>query len=976
MEEAHDALGRRFEAIVFDWDGTAVLTRTADARTLRRLVQRLLGHGVHLVIVTGTSSENVDRQLRARPRGAAGALLLLTNRGSETYRVGARGLQILARRRASAAEDDALDRAATSTAAALRARGLAVALVASRLNRRKIDLLPEPAFVDVPKARIAELEFAVLERLRACGLGDLAEVVELAESCSTAAGIPGVCISSDVKHVEIGLTDKRDAGREAFARLARLGVGPGLVLVAGDEFGPLGGVSGSDARLLEAPGAERATAVSVGVEPGGTPVGVLHLGGGPGAFLRLLVDQAARRSRRELPRIDGDPAWTLRFTGIDPRHERAHESLLTLADGRSGTRGAPLRSHPGETGGVRISGIYTGQGPEERLIEVPPWRRLEGSLENAAHHERVLDLRTGVLAESIGGTHAAETLAFSSLRRPGLSALRASGRRLRAGQPLAGVIGRNAAEARLADGAGGGGGVLAVAAQDRRGALDRFALYAASARRPPDAGATRRRLAGARRLGFDHLLCEQRAAWGDRWHGAGIEIAGDDELQFAVRVAVYHLIGAAGDRGEAAIGARGATGDGYRGHVFWDTDVFALPFLAATHPAAARAVVRYRHRRLAAARTAARALGRAGARFPWESGRGGLDVTPHMAIDRSGTRFAIENGALEEHIVADVAWAAVTSAHWAPEARMAPAIREIVLETVRWWESRVRVDTDGRGHIDEVIGPDEYHAGVDDNAFTNVMARWNLREASRLARPAEAARFATVAAALVDGYDEATRRYEQFAGFFALDPIVIADRSPRPVAADVLFGRDFVAGAQVVKQADVLMLHHLVPDEVEPGSLIPNLDFYEPRTAHGSSLSPGIHAALNARAGRLERAVADLRLAARIDLDDLTGTTAAGVHLAAMASVWQALALGFCGLRAVRGELRIDPVLPQAWRSLTVPVQIAGCPVRITVEPGTVTVESTRRVTVRVGPAGTPHRVPPSGLRLRRSGRGDFEALP
>lgn len=108
---------------------------------------------------------------------------------------------------------------------------------------------------------------------------------------------------------------------------------------------------------------------------------------------------------------------------------------------------------------------------------------------------------------------------------------------------------------------------------------------------------------------------------------------------------------------------------------------------------------------------------------------------------------------------------------------------------------------------------------------------------------------------------------------------------------------------------------------------------------------------------------------------DLTGTTAAGVHLAAMASVWQALALGFCGLRAVRGELRIDPLLPQAWRSLTVPVQIAGCPVRITVEPGMVTVESTRRVTVRVGAAGTPHRVPPGGLRLRRSGRGGFEAL-
>ena len=266
---------------------------------------------------------------------------------------------------------------------------------------------------------------------------------------------------------------------------------------------------------------------------------------------------------------------------------------------------------------------------------------------------------------------------------------------------------------------------------------------------------------------------------------------------------------------------------------------------------------------------------------------------------------------MEEHIVADVAWAAATYQHWTRDTGMAPVVAEILRETARWWASRVRMDGEGRAHIDGVIGPDEYHVGVDDNAFTNVMARWNLRAARRHVGPAESARFESVAGALVDGYDPATGRYEQFAGFYGLEPIVIADLATRPIAADVLLGRDIVSGAQVVKQADVLMLHHLVPDETEAGSLTPNLDYYEPRTAHGSSLSPGVHAALNARAGRIENALADLRLAARIDLDDLTGTTAAGVHLAAMASTWQAIAGGICGMRAQNGELRIDPDAPR-----------------------------------------------------------------
>jgi trehalose/maltose hydrolase-like predicted phosphorylase len=382
-------------------------------------------------------------------------------------------------------------------------------------------------------------------------------------------------------------------------------------------------------------------------------------------------------------------------------------------------------------------------------------------------------------------------------------------------------------------------------------------------------------------------------------------------------------------------------------------------------------MLEYRVRRLPTARAAARALGRAGARFPWESAARGVDVTPTEAYDRQGRLVAIRTGELEEHIVADVAWAASCYLDWTgDEEFLAEGGRELIGESARYWASRIRSDRKGQGHIYGVIGPDEYHEPVDDNAYTNVMARWNLRRAAELGAGAsdeERERWLDLAHSLVDGYDAESGVYEQFAGFSELEPLVIADLAPRrPVAAELLLGRERVEGAQVVKQADVLMLHHLVPEEVEPGSLVPNLRFYEPRTAHGSSLSPGIHAALFARAGLLDDALSALRLASRIDLDDLTGTTAGGLHLATMGSVWQALALGFAGLRPAPDALVLDPRLPEAWTALDLRVHFRGSSVRVRIEPRALALSADPAVEIRLPQAPGNVSVPPSGLRLER----------
>ena len=338
----------------------------------------------------------------------------------------------------------------------------------------------------------------------------------------------------------------------------------------------------------------------------------------------------------------------------------------------------------------------------------------------------------------------------------------------------------------------------------------------------------------------------------------------------------------------------------------------------------------------------------------------------------------IRTGELEEHVVADVTWAACTYSDWTGDRAFAEGPgRELLTETARYWASRIRVDPAGRGHIDGVIGPDEYHESVDDNAFTNVMARWNLRRAASVAEAGTGERrsWLDAADALVDGYDTESGLYEQFDGFFDLEPLVVADAVARPVAADALFGRERVHAAQVVKQADVLMLHHLVPEETEPGSLERNLAFYEPRTAHGSSLSPGIHAALFARARQLDRAVELARLTSRIDLDDITGTTAGGLHMAAMGSLWQALALGFGGLRPAGDSLAIDPRLPRQWRGLELRARFRGSRVRVRVERGGCTVWADPPVRIRLPFASAEEAVHavPSGTRFDVSVDGGKE---
>ncbi len=769
--------------------------------------------------------------------------------------------------------------------------------------------------------------------------------------------------------------------------LSRHGVSFGAVLVVGAP-GDNPGDRAHD--LLPASGSEaRATWVSIGEEPGRSEGDAIRQEGS--ATLRaLLQDQLARRSAHEVPAVDHDPLWSLAVDGFDPNLEPAHETLCTLSDGRIGTSGNPPSLH--ESSAPRVLAVlYDGDGARSKLLPCPLWNLAWRPLPEGAELRRVLDLRAGLLWTDVSTEEgAAQAVAFSSLARPGTAVLRTHGSPdlLDPGSSLTEPPGGSIRSAGSTDGAAwmaadaSPGGVVAAGIDERRfthdaEALDRFTAYRLDGRSRPAVADAVQAAEGARRAGFERLLVEHRDAWAQRWRGADVRIEGDDRLQRAVRFALFHLMASVSDGGEAPVGARGLSGHAYRGHVFWDADVFVLPFLAATHPRAARAMLEYRIRRLGAANRRAITQRRGGARFPWESARTGDDVTPSSARDRAGNEILVRTGEYEEHIVADVAWAAAQYEAWSGDEDFAAGPgRVLLLETARYWASRIEPDREGRGHIRGVIGPDEYHEQVDDNAYTNVMARWNLRRAASAARgpdeEAEAERWVDLAEGLVDGYDPSTGLYEQFAGFFGLEPLVIADVAPRrPIAGDLLLGYDRVHRAQVVKQADVLMLHHLVPDEVAPGSLVPNLEYYEPRTAHGSSLSPGVHASLFARAGRLAEAVEALDLTSRIDLDDLTETTAGGLHLATMGSLWQAIAFGIAGLRPQADVLEVDPRLPPRWRSLSVVVSFRSSRVLVQVDDSRVLISADRPIMVRVGDREPAH-VTPTGIELplRRQGGG------
>ncbi|MDN7242181.1 glycoside hydrolase family 65 protein [Planococcus sp. N028] len=437
-------------------------------------------------------------------------------------------------------------------------------------------------------------------------------------------------------------------------------------------------------------------------------------------------------------------------------------------------------------------------------------------------------------------------------------------------------------------------------------------------------------------LGYNALLAASVGKWQAFWQQKQISISSAKPFdQFALDFALYHLeIMTPAHDERFSIGAKGLTGEGYKGHVFWDSEIFILPFHLFTEPETARKLLRYRYLKLEQAKDKAAWNGYEGALFPWESALSGHEETPEFAAIniRTGTRQKVASPIAEHHIVADIAYAAVQYyEHTQDEAFMAKEGVALLKETALFWISRT-TEENGRLSLKDIIGPDEYTEHVDNNAFTNYMAHFNVKQAL-----AFMARFGQED----EGFK---RRAEDFLSrlylpeankeglipqddtFLGLPQIDLEKYKKKQGSQGILldYSRQEVNGMQILKQADVVMLLYLFPNLVSPETAIRNLEYYEAHTIHDSSLSKAIHAIVAARCNKPEMAYRFFQEACLIDLGMNPSSSDEGLHSAALGALWLTTVFGFANVSFEEDALKLDPKLPEAWTELVFPLMHRG----------------------------------------------------
>ncbi|WP_071189931.1 beta-phosphoglucomutase [Trichormus sp. NMC-1] len=436
-------------------------------------------------------------------------------------------------------------------------------------------------------------------------------------------------------------------------------------------------------------------------------------------------------------------------------------------------------------------------------------------------------------------------------------------------------------------------------------------------------------------------------AWAEVWQQSDIVIEGDITAAFAVRYNIFQLlIAAKRDDDKVSIPAKTLSGFGYHGHVFWDTEIFILPFFTFTQPAIARNLLSYRYHTLNGARRKALHYGYQGAMFAWESAVTGDEVTPRWSLPND---FYAEDVRIwcrdrEIHISADITYGAWN--YWqvtGDDEWMRDYGAEMILDTAIFWSSRVEFNSQTqRYEIRGVIGADEYHELVHNNSFTNRMVQWHLEKAclvddwlrgqfpEKSAELAEKLQLTTeirthwqeIINKIWISYNPETELIEQCEGFFQLEDINLADYEPRQKSMQTVLGIEGANKRQVLKQPDVLMLIYLMRESAEfpynQKTLQANWDYYAPRTdiTYGSSLGPAIHAILAADLGKSQAAYNLFMQAAMVDLQDKRGNTQDGIHGASAGGIWQVVVFGFGGIQFQDNIPVANPHLPAGWTRL------------------------------------------------------------
>jgi alpha,alpha-trehalose phosphorylase len=447
------------------------------------------------------------------------------------------------------------------------------------------------------------------------------------------------------------------------------------------------------------------------------------------------------------------------------------------------------------------------------------------------------------------------------------------------------------------------------------------------------------------RDGFGALVEAQRAALTRFWDRADVQVhpgEAHDQTQQAVRWNIFQL-GQATWRAEGtSVPAKGLTGQAYEGHYFWDTEIYILPFLAYTQPRIARNLLRFRHAMLDRARERARTLNQEGAMFPWRT------------INGQEASGAYQAGTAQYHLNADIAYAIRKYVDVRDDLGfMVEVGAEVLVETARLWVDLGFYGGDGCFYIHSVTGPDEYTTVVNDNAFTNLMARLNLHAAVATLRrleqerpddhkaivhevelqPGEIEEWQRAADSMFVPYDEERGINPQDAAFLDREVWDLAGTPREKFPLLLNYHPLVIYRHQVIKQADVVLAMFLLGNEFSLEQKRRNFDYYDPLTTGDSSLSAAVQCIVAAEVGYAERALEYFRLALFMDLADIAGNVSDGVHVASTGGVWMTLVYGFGGVRDFDGELSIDPRLPASWESLDYSLRFRGRQLRVHLSP-------------------------------------------
>lgn len=440
---------------------------------------------------------------------------------------------------------------------------------------------------------------------------------------------------------------------------------------------------------------------------------------------------------------------------------------------------------------------------------------------------------------------------------------------------------------------------------------------------------------------YQSLFTKSRQAWKKIWEDGKIQIEGPDRDALLLNFSRYHIHAMSPVHdSHLNIGAKGMTGEGYKGHTFWDTEIFILPYFIYTYPEWAKNFVLYRVNGLEAAKENARKNGYEGAQYPWESAwLTDGETTPEFGdIDIiTGKPTPILTGKIEHHVTGDVVYGALEYLKATKDPEMEDQLFELIMETAKFWSSRSTWNSvKQRYEILDVIGPDEYKEHVDNNAYTNYLAKYNLDQAliafekqagtergrkyqeeiSEIERVAEKIYLPKPNKQGIIPQDDTYLQKEK------MDiSKYLAEEEVNTIFLDYNFEQ--VNERQITKQADILLVLSLFSEEFSEEILNANWDYYYPKTLHDSSLSLTTHCMFALQLGKIDLAYKLFNQSFDIDLGSRNMKSSdMGIHSASMGGIWQNVVRGFGGFSIENGQIRIQPRLPESWKELIYTVNV------------------------------------------------------